>query len=100
MKFWENFKPEILNQKCCRMWLSVHKKCSRLAILGDLGRYPTFIKALAHCLNYKMHLNSNLESDSLLAHTYREMRAMAGNLTDCWLLKVNKIQTLLGIKEL
>ena len=26
LKFWENFQPEILNQKICRMLLSVHKK--------------------------------------------------------------------------
>ena len=39
MKFWEKFQPEILNQKVCRLLLSVHKKCSKLVVLGDLGRW-------------------------------------------------------------
>ena len=28
LKYWEGFQPEILNQKVCRLLLSVHKKCS------------------------------------------------------------------------
>ena len=42
LKAWETFQPETLNQKVCRLLLSVHKRCSRLAVLGELGRYPVF----------------------------------------------------------
>ena len=37
LEFWENYKPELLNQKTCRMLLSVQKKASRLAVLGEIG---------------------------------------------------------------
>ena len=40
LKSWENLKCEILNQKLCRMLLSVHKRSSRLAVLCELSRYP------------------------------------------------------------
>ena len=40
LQFWENFQPELLNQKMCRLLLSVHKLCSRLAVLGELCLYP------------------------------------------------------------
>ena len=58
LKFWESFQPELLNQKVCRMLLSVHKRCSRLAVLGELGRYPVFIPALRHCLKYQYSIDN------------------------------------------
>ena len=56
---WEQFIQEKINQQLCRMLLSVHRKTSCLAILGELGRYPIFLKTLAHCLNYKLYLELN-----------------------------------------
>ena len=53
---WEIFQLETLNQKICRMILGVHKKSSRLAVLGELGRFPLFIKGLCHALKYQAHL--------------------------------------------
>ena len=50
LKAWENLHLEVLNQKLCRLLLSVHKKCSRLATLEELGRYPAMTPALKHCL--------------------------------------------------
>ena len=50
LKAWETFQPETLNQKVCRLLLSVHKRCSRLAVLGELDRYPVFLPALKQCL--------------------------------------------------
>jgi hypothetical protein len=44
LSHWESFQLETLNQKICRMILGVHKKSSRLATLGELGRFPLFIK--------------------------------------------------------
>ena len=44
-KFWESFKPEVLNPKVSRLLLSVLKKCSRLAVLGELGCYPVLVPA-------------------------------------------------------
>ena len=46
MKAWEVFIPETVNQCFCRLILSLHKKTSRLAVLGELGRYPMLINSL------------------------------------------------------
>ena len=40
LKSWEGLQAELLNQKICRLLLSVHKRCSRLGVIGELGRYP------------------------------------------------------------
>ena len=39
LRAWENFQFETLNQKICRLLLSVHKRCSRLAALGELDTH-------------------------------------------------------------
>ena len=49
LSYWETFQPETLNQKICRMILGVHKKCSRLGIIGELGRFPLFEKRSMSC---------------------------------------------------
>ena len=59
LSFWETFKLETLNQKISRMVLSVHKKSSRLATLGELGRFHIFIKGLCHVLKYHAQLCKN-----------------------------------------
>ena len=94
MSSWENFVPEKLHQKCCRMLLSVHKKTSRLAVLGELGQYPLFIKSVSHCLNYKLHLNLKQDPRSILGSLMTEMRTMADKNQDCWLTRVQKIEKL------
>ena len=54
LKGWENIGGEVLNQKMCRMQLSVHKRASRLAVLGELGRYPLLIPAINMNTNYQV----------------------------------------------
>ena len=76
LKAWEGFLPELINQRLCRMVLSVQKKASRLAVLGELNRYPIFIKALAHCLKYEHLLTHKAESGSLVSLALNEMRTM------------------------
>ena len=89
LKFWEHFQPELLNQKVCRLLLSVHKRCSRLAVLGELGRYPVFIPALKHCLKYQFQIN-NINNDSLISVTLSDMKN--NPQIDCWLSCVEKIK--------
>ena len=74
-KFWKSFQPELLNQKVCRLLLSVHKRCSRLAVLGELGRYPVLIPALRHCLKYWHHLNS-VDSSSIISIAITDMKTI------------------------
>ena len=68
LEFWETMQVEKLNQKLCRTILSVNKKTSRLAVLGELARYPIFIPCLAQCLSYKLSLQSHQVPSSLLGH--------------------------------
>ena len=76
IKFFETFKGETLNQKCAKMSLSVKKTTSRLAVLGELGRYPIFVQSLAQCINYKLSLLSRKSSNTLVGHTLIEMESM------------------------
>ena len=96
LKFWENFKPEVLNQKICRMLLSVHKKTSRLAVLGELGRYPMLVPALKLCLKYHYSLETS-DRNSLIYTAFNEMRQSPD--LDCWYSRVGEIKSLLGIQR-
>ena len=60
MRAWENFVPETLNQRFSRLLLSVHKKTSRLAVLGELGHFPLLVSSLIQTLKYKCSLMCNL----------------------------------------
>ena len=97
LKFWENFQPELLNQKVCRLLLSVHKRCSRLAVLGELGRYPVFIPALRHCLKYQHHIDT-LDRNSLISKAISEMKSNPE--IDSWFSRVERIKVLFDIKRL
>ena len=96
MKCWESFQPELINQKLCRMLLSVHKKSSRLAVLGELGRYPLLLPAVKLCLKYQYSLE-NVDKNSLIYKTLLEMKNSPQ--LDSWLSRVQKIKTFLKIGE-
>ena len=98
--FWENFIGEKINQKCCRILLSVHRKCSRLATLGDLGRYPVFLTSLSQCLKYKYFLQTEASPESLVSHAMTEMTTMTVQSQDCWLYRVRNIESLLGLPDI
>ena len=97
LKAWENLNFEVLNQKLCRLLLSVHKKCSRLAALGELGRYPAMIPALKHCLKYEWVLR-NGDKNSLITKTIEEMANKP--YLDTWYSRIQNIRTVLGIPRL
>ena len=94
--FWESFKPEVLNQKVSRMVLSVHKKCSRLAVIGELGRYPVLVPALKLCLKYQYQIEKSPKS-TLIFKALSDMKSIQ---FDNWYTKVEKIKSLLKIPKL
>ena len=98
-EYWETFKCEILNQKCARMALSVNKKTSRLAVLGELARYPLFLKSLSYCLNYRLSLFNRRSSNNLIDNVIKEMESMANLGHDSWLTRVGKIEKALKIPQ-
>ena len=99
LNFWKDFLCEKINQKCARISLSVNRKTSRLAVLGELGRYPLYIKALSQCINYKMSLLGPNNQSSLISDVIKEMKLFSSRGSDCWLTRVNKIQQLLNIPD-
>jgi hypothetical protein len=97
LTFWEKFQLETLNQKICRMVLGVHKKSSRLGTLGELGRFPLFIKAICHVLKYQEQICKN-ESNSIISHMVKEIKTNPNNDLNTWWGRVEKIKQTLGIK--
>ena len=97
LKFWESFQPETLNQKMCRMLLSVHKRCSRLAVLGELGRYPVFLPAVKHCIKYQYMLD-RIDKSSLIFKAISEMKDITD--FDTWYSKVEKMKELFNITRI
>ena len=73
MKAWEAFIPETLNQRFSRLILSVHKKSSRLAVLGELGHYPLIINSFIQSVKYKWSLYSTSHCDSLVRDALSDM---------------------------
>ena len=97
LKSWETLQAEILNQKISRMLLSVHKRCSRLAAIGELGRYPLLISSIKYCLKYEWHLR-NVDQGSIISKAVREMADLPH--LDTWHTRVQNIKSLLGIPGL
>ena len=94
LRAWESFMPETINQKLCRLLVSCHKKSSRLAMLGELGRYPLLIKSLVQIIKYKWSLMRRTNDGSLVSEAVLEM---SGGNYDNWLSRINKMEDLLKI---
>ena len=97
MKYWGDFQPELLNQKVCRMLLSVHKKSSRLAVLGELGRYPVLLPAIKLCVKYQYSLEF-VEKNSLIYKAVNDMKSAPQ--MDSWYSRIEKIKSYFQIKQL
>ena len=79
------------------MLLSVHKRCSRLAAIGELGRYPLLISSLKHCLKYEWHLGT-VNQDAIISKAVREMANLPH--LDTWYSRVQNIKSLQGLPGL
>ena len=97
LSFWESFKLETLNQKISRMVLGVHKKSSRLGVLGELGRFPLLIKGLCHVLKYQAHMSKISDQNSIIYNAVQEMRLVKDEKVINWWTRTEKIKNLLGI---
>ena len=97
LDFWEAMKCETINQKCARMTLSVNKNTSRLAVLGELGRYPLFLQSLSQCLSYKLSLFSRKNNNRLISNALSEMETLSKQGCANWLSKVDQISNILTI---
>ena len=98
LSYWETFKMETLNQKISRMVLGVHKKSSRLATLGELGRFPLFLKGLCHVLKYFASLCKSDGNGTLIGLTFKEMKTAHNPSIDTWYSRVEKMRISFGLK--
>ena len=80
------------------MVLGVHKKSSRLGVLGELGRYPLFIKGLCHVLKYHAHLNKIDNKNSIIGKAVDEMKATNSNNNSTWWGRIETIKKSLCLK--
>ena len=100
LKSWEQYAPEKIQQRMCRMILSVQKKSSRLAVLGELGKYPVLLKGLTQCITYEWHVKHRTASDSLVRLAYYDMVEMGNRgICDSWVSRVDKIKKYFNIPE-
>jgi len=99
LSVFDSFKAETINQMFCKLLLSVHKKASRLAVLGELGRYPLALRAMAHCLNYRQCLAKKPRT-SLIGLAMAEMSTMVATDVDCWLSRVDSMKDLLDLPRI
>ena len=99
MKLWEVFTPEIVNQRFCRLILSLHKKTSRLAVIGELSRFPLLITSLIQSLKYKWTILNKQNKSSLVFEAVNEMKTYSDANIDCWLTRLNKVKQLCKIQE-
>ena len=100
LKSWEKFIPEVLNQKICRLLLSVHKKTSRLAVLGELSCNPLLITSLVQSLKYKWTIVNKTDKTSLVYQAVNEMNMYVESDIDCWLNRICKVEKLFKIPQL
>ena len=96
MRAWESFISETLNQQFCRLLLSVQKKTSRLAVLGELGHYPLLVSSLIQTLKYKWSLYLQ-DSNSLVRDALSDMESFSDSGYDCWLSRVRKMEKLFSV---
>ena len=97
LKAWENFPLEKVNQRACRTLLSLHSRASRLACLGELGRYPMLLKGLLLSVKYDWFLQYKVKKESLVFKVYQEMEELVTSDKDCWLSRVRAVKNLFNI---
>ena len=80
------------------MILGVLKKSSRLGVIGELGRFPLFIKGVCHVLKYQAHLLKTVGNGSILSSAVQEMQSSPDLNLNSWWGMVSHIKEKLGIK--
>ena len=96
LQAWEGFYLETVNQRACRLLLSVQKKTSRLAVLGELGRYPVLIRAIVQSIMYE-HCILKYQPGALVGQALSEMQVLGDSKS--WQGRVKCMKTLLDIPE-
>ena len=82
-KAYSNFESEKLSMKFYKYILGVHKKASKLAVTGDLGRTPYFIDIVCSILKYFKIIEA-MDTHSLLYQTLKTCKKLHKNGKHTW----------------
>ena len=74
-----------------------NKKSNRLGTIGELGRFPVFVKALCHMLKYQAQI-SKTDDDSLVCKMVQEIKANPIQELNTWWGRVEMIKENLAVK--
>ena len=88
---------EKLHTSWCKYTLQVHEKSPNIAVLAELGRYPTSINIMINMIKYWIRLNKLTESNHLLKLSYQTNLEMLRLGKPCWLNSIYKILHELGL---
>jgi len=75
--------------------LGTHNKSSKIAVRGELGRYPLLLNIISKAIKFYWHIENDLPKDSLASHCLLEQKTMKGNHT--WWNSINNICSKFGI---
>ena len=66
-------------------------------MLGELAVYPVLIKCMIQTLKYKWSLSNTYDKNSLVYSAMNEMSEYSDSGFDCWLSRVNKMESLFNL---
>ena len=69
----------------CKYVLGVGKKTTKIAVYGELGRYPLYIDTVLAIVKYWLRLSKESETDQLLKDALQDNYVMFQKKRDCWL---------------
>jgi hypothetical protein len=88
-------EQEKLHLNYCRQLLGVNNKTANMATLGELGRYPLYIKAIKQVFKFYKRCN-NSEPSSLLKNSLNDMKLLI-NSPKTWMNNINNLAIILNI---
>ena len=87
---------EGLNVKFCKYLLQVHKKATNAAVLGELGRFPLYVKVFKHVVKY-WHRLAGMPENSILRAAANESKNLYLSHQPSW---IGGIEALLASSDL
>ena len=82
--------------QCCKYILGVNRKCSNLAAIAEIGRYPKLIQIVINILKYWIRIR-NMDEESLVYKSFVENIKLLNNGHYCWLKTIQDIFNTLDI---
>ncbi|CAC5376274.1 unnamed protein product [Mytilus coruscus] len=90
---------EKINLNMCRYLLKVNRKTCKLALYGELGRFPLYIDIIMSMVKYWIRLYNDKPKDALLSGALAENITMIDNNQQCWLSCIKCILNECGLSH-